>query len=335
MKPIQLFRSMAILTCVGVVFACNKNNVNSGGSGGDNATELQTQADDHAQVSNEDEAVSNDVNTALYSQASIAGNSVSSMESGTTSVNSTEQVNGVTGPIHGLICDATVVVNTESDPRTITITYDGTNCAGNRTRHGVVVISIPANEHWGDKGAVVTVDVQNLVITRLRDNKSITINGTKTFTNVSGGLLTKLSSLGTITHTIAGNVSVTFDNGSQRSRSISKQRVFTYDNGIVITTTGTHTDSLGNTNVAEWGTNRFGVGFESLISQDKVIRQDCDFRLVSGQNQILRTDNVTLQITYGLDANGDPTSCPGTGTYYMKIVVTKKNGVILTKILPY
>jgi hypothetical protein len=199
----------------------------------------------------------------------------------------------------------------------------------------VVVISIPAGIHWRDKGATVTVDVENLVITRKRDNKSITINGTKTFTNVSGGLLENLSSLGTITHTVSGSLSITFSNGAQRSWSLSKQRVFTYDNGIVITTTGNHSDSLGNTNVAEWGTNRFGVEFESLISQPKVIRQDCDFRLVSGQNQVLRSDEVSSVITYGLDANGDPTSCPGTGTYYLKIVVTKANGTILTKILPY
>src|SRR4029077_10454009 len=184
--------------------ACNKNSVNNGGTGSD-AADLQVQADDQAQVSSEDEALSNDINTALYSQASIAGSASSSSVSGTTSVNSTDQANGVAGPILNLICDATVVVNTDSDPRTITITYNGTNCWGNRTRTGVVVISIPAGVHWRDKGAVVSVDVQDLVITRKRDNKSITINGNKTFTNVSGGLLENLSSLGTITHTVSGN----------------------------------------------------------------------------------------------------------------------------------
>jgi hypothetical protein len=334
MKPIHFLRFSVILTSAAVLYACNKNNAGNGG-GTTNSTELQTQADDQAQVANEDEAVSNDVNTALYSQPSIAGNSSNSSMSGTTAVNGTEQVNGVTGPITNLICDATVVVNTDSDPRTITITYNGTNCWGNRTRTGVVVISIPAGIHWRDKGAAVTVSIQNLVITRKRDNKTFTLNGSKTYTNVSGGLLENLSSLGTITHSISGSLSIGFDNGTERDWSVSKQRVFTYDNGIVITTTGTHTDSLGNTNVAEWGINRAGVQFESLISQPKVIRQDCDFRLVSGENQILRSDDIHAVITYGLDANGDPTSCPGTGTYYFKVVVTKANGVILTKILPY
>ena len=103
----------------------------------------------------------------------------------------------------------------------------------------------------------------------------------------------------------------------------------------MITTTGTHSDSLGNNNVAEWGTTRFGLGFESLITQAKVIRQDCDYRLVSGQNEVLLSNGASLIITYGLDAEGNPTSCPGTGTYYYKVVWTNANGVTITKILPY
>ena len=333
MKTTNALRIMMLVACIGIFFACKKTNVANSGSS-TSSDDLQTQADDQSQVSNEDEAVTNDANTALYSQASIAGNNSSSTSSGTTTVMGTE-VNGAGAPITGLICDATVVVDASSDPRTITITYNGSNCWGNRTRTGVVVISIPAGIHWSDKGAAVTISIQNLKITRVRDGKSITLNGSKTITNVSGGLLVNLSSLGSITHTIAGNLSITFDNGKQRVWSVSKQRVFSYDNGIVITTTGTHTDSLGNNDVAEWGTNRFGVVFESLISAPKVIRQDCDFRLTSGQNTILRSDNITTVITYGLDANGDPTSCPGTGSYYFKAVVTTPNGKVYTIIYPY
>jgi hypothetical protein len=334
MKTINLFRVVMITTCMGLFFACKKDN-SAGGGSSNNQTDLQTQADDQSQVSGEDEAMTNDINTALYSQSSIAGTSSSSPESGVTTSNGIDQTNGVTGPITGLICDATVEVNTSSDPKTITITYNGTNCWGNRKREGVVVISIPAGVHWSDKGATVTISVQDLKITRVKDGKSIVLNGTKKITNVSGGLLVNLASLQTITHAITGDLSITFESGKQRVWSVAKQRVFTYDNGIVITTTGTHTDSLGNSNVAEWGTNRFGIGFESLISQPKVIRQDCDFRLVSGQNTILRTDNITTVITYGLDASGEPTSCPGTGTYYFKAVITTASGVSYTIIYPY
>jgi hypothetical protein len=341
MKTTNLFRLTFLVASMGFVFACNKNNTGNTGTGASNSNaDLQTQADDQAQISNEDEAVTNDANTALYNQASTAGSSAnSSLASATTTVmgGPSEQttVNGAGLPILNLICDASVVVDTTSTTKTITITYNGTNCWGNRTRTGVVVISIPRGVYWKDAGATVTVSIQNLQITRLRDGKTITLNGTKTITNVSGGLLVDLATLGTITHSISGNLSITFGNGSQRVWNVSKTRVFTYNNGIVITTTGTHTDSLGNTDVAEWGTNRFGTEFESLISQPKVIRQDCDFRLVSGQNTILRSDNISTVITYGLDANGDPTGCPGSGTYYFKAVVSFPNGTTFTEIAPY
>jgi hypothetical protein len=339
MKTANLFRLALLAAGIGFVFACNKSNMGNSGSGSSNTnSDLQTQADDQAQISTEDEAITTDANTALYNQASTAGSGAgSSLASATTTVMGSEQTaaNGAGGPILNLICDASVVVDTTSTTRTITITYNGTNCWGSRTRTGVVVITIPKGIYWRDAGAVVTISIQNLKITRIRDGKTFTLNGTKNITNVSGGLLVDLATLGSITHTISGSLNVTFDDGRQRDWSVSKQRVFSYNNGIVITTTGTHTDSLGNSNVAEWGTNRFGTGFESLISQPKVIRQDCDFRLVSGQNTILRTDSITTVITYGLDANGDPTGCPGNGTYYLKAVVTFPNGTIFTKILPY
>src|SRR6185503_13416176 len=111
---------------------------------------------------------------------------------------------GVTGRfegIQGTICDATVTMDLVSNPRTITITYDGTVCSGAfHKRQGVVVISMAQDVQWKNQGAAVTVTFQNLKITRLRDNKSITINGAQTYTNVSGGLLVNLQALGTITH---------------------------------------------------------------------------------------------------------------------------------------
>jgi hypothetical protein len=109
--------------------------------------------------------------------------------------------------------------------------------------------------------------------------------------------------------------------------------VFTYDNGIVITTTGTYSDGTNN-DIAEWGTDRFGDAFTSRISEPKVIRQDCDFRLTGGQNTLIISKGTAV-ITYGLDVNGDPTGCPGTGTYYYKLVWTGNNGKIYTLIAPY
>jgi hypothetical protein len=335
MKTNLTFRFAIIIAivCAGAFFACKKSSSSSNSTTTD-SNNLSAQADDQTRVSNEDENASNDAEAALNSSASFSGESIKSvLHSGSTTVLG-DKVDS-SGSNDTLICDASVVYDTTVSPKTITITYNGTNCWGNRTRTGTVVISLPVSEHWRDVGASVTINIQNLKIKRIGDNTSIILNGTKTITNVSGGAWVELANQMTITHTVSDSLSITYPNGSQGLWNVAKQRVFTYNDGVVVTTTGTHTDAQSNTDVAEWGINRFGTSIESLISVPKVIRQDCDFRLVSGQNMILRSDSLNSTITYGLDAQGNATTCPGTGSYYMEIVWSGPNGRTYPIILQY
>jgi hypothetical protein len=324
--------AVCLLSCI-TIYSCKKD---VSASGDTSTANVSTTGDDVQQVSNESELINNDANTALNGQAAFSGSSISALQTGTVAVDGEQENVAVSGLIdsHHLICDATVTYDTANNQRVITIVYDGTKCWGNRTRTGTIVITMPVSQHWKDVGATATVNIQALKITRLRDNKSIVLNGTKTIVNVSGGLLKDLAGLQTITHTINGSLKIDFNNGTSRTWNVSKQRVFTYDNGIVITTTGTYSDGTNN-NIAEWGTDRFGDSFTSLISAPKVIRQDCDYRLVSGQNTVILSKGIAV-ITYGLDSNGDPTGCPGLdGTYYFKLVYTANNGKVYTIIWPY
>jgi len=311
MKTSNFFRIALVAASLTFMFACKKDNSSS--SSTPSTTNLQTSSDDQAMASNENEAVSNDATAALTVSPSISG----------ASINETGKPGGsvLGGGDSAGICDATIAFDTTSSTKTVTITYNGTNCWGNRTRTGTVVISVPKGVHWADKGATVSISIENLKITRVRDGKSIVINGTKTITNKSGGLLINLATLPSITYDLSDTLSIAFDNGSLRTWNASKERVFTYSNGIVITTTGTHSDGT-NSDIAEWGTNRFGVSYSSRITAPKVIEQSCDFRLVSGQNTITSGDKFTAVITYGLDANGIPvTSCP-TGNFYANVAWT-------------
>jgi hypothetical protein len=244
--------------------------------------------------------------------------------------------NGLVGSadgITGLPCNATAILDSANGLRRITITFNGANCTNTRTRTGVILLTMPLTQHWKDAGAAVTINVQNLKITRISDNKSITVNGTIVATNVSGGRLRDLAGLGTIIHTITSSgVTVTFDNNTQRTWQIAKKRTFTYNNGIVITTIGTHTEG-SVTGISEWGTNRFGNDFITTISQPMVIREDCSWRLVSGQVTHSRL-LANVVVTFGLDSAGNPVTCPS-GSFYMKIVWTNINNVVRTYIIPY
>jgi hypothetical protein len=278
----------------------------------DSSTELTTHADDQNRVSTQLDAVSNDASLAVESSAAYSGR--------------------VQNPPFTL-CDATAVFDSVSSPRTVTITYNGTSCNGNYTRTGTVVVTLPSSVHWKDQGASITLNYQNLKVTRLADNKSITINGSHTITNVTGGLLFNLSNGQSIIHTVSSSgMTITFDDNTQRTWQVATRRTFTYNNGIVLTITGNST--VGNTEgVAEWGTNRFGHDFMTTITQPLVIRQDCAFRLTSGQ--VTHQGFGTATATFGLDATGNPTSCPGTGHYYFKITWTGPNGGTASTILPY
>ena len=309
MKARIVTLTVAIFSLSLVFTACQKEKITAT----DYISETTAQSDDQSRFSAEIDAAANDANAALEITAGFAGRN---------------------GDIQSIICDANIVADTLGSSRTITITYNGTNCLGNRTRTGVIVISMAQGVRWKNAGAVLTVNFQNFKITRVSDDKSITINGTQAYTNLSGGLLINLPALGTITHTItSSNMSVTFDNGVQRTWQVARRRVFSFSNGVVITTTGTHTEG-STTGIAEWGTNRFGNPFTTAVTQPLIIRQDCNFRLVSGK--VAHSTNLfNAAVTFGLDAAGGPTSCPGTGTYYLKINWTGPSGIPRIVILPY
>ncbi len=278
----------------------------------DDATQFSVQSDDQSRFFGEIDAVANDANIVMESNASF---------------------NGRVENVLGTLCNATTVTDTTGSTKKITVTYNGLSCEQNRFVTGVVVLSMAKEMHWKDAGAVLTVAVQNLKITRVKDEKSITINGTKTITNVTGGRLSDLSGNKVITHTItSAGMTVTFDDSTQRTWQVAKQRVFTFSNGIVITTTGTHTDGTVS-GISEWGTNRFGNAFVATINQPLVVRQDCKFRLVSGQvtHSVLA---ATIVVTFGLDATGVATTCP-IGSYYFKLVWTSKGGLTKTVIMLY
>jgi len=302
--------SVLALTLFTTFIACKKD---SSTTQQDPGPELTVHSEDQARISTEMDAVDVDLNMALENNPAFSGRLY-----GTNS-----------------LCGAEVIPDTLNNPRKITITYAGEDCEGLHTRSGSIVISMPSGIHWKDAGAALTVTYQNYKVTRLRDNKSIIINGSHLLTNVSGSLLYQLPTLKTITHTIgSSNLSITFDDGTKRDWSVARKRVYSYNNGApLITITGTHTEGA-QTGIADWGTDRFGRAFSTAITQPLVISSDCDFRLTSGE--VMHTRNgASAVVTFGLDKNGNATSCPATGSYYFKLVWTGAGGNSQTFIAPY
>lgn len=299
--------------CSFVLFSACKKDDTSSSNNGNTDEQIATSVSDESQVTSEMDDIALDAGAAIEYDASFSGNNT---------------------VLDGIICDATVEYSTSTDPMTITISYNGSNCGGGRSRTGTIVLSMAAGTEWKTPGAHFTVTFNNLKITKTSTNKSITITGTHTVTNVSGGLLIHLATEGPITHTITSeNMKVSFDNGTARTWNVAKQRVYTYDNGAVVSITGTHTDGDDN-HVAEWGTNRAGVEFKTSSIEPVVVKQSCNFRVTSGTVKH-STNAYSAVATFGLNAVGEITGCPGTGSYYYKLVWTGQNGNNLSVILPY
>jgi len=296
----------AIFTFSAGITSCKKDNNNNTTT--DTATETKAQADDQSFFSNETDIATNDANASFEAYAGSAIQTPAGIE---------------TPPGLSLPCDATITVDTAGSTHTITITYNGNNCSLTRKRTGTVVISFPQGFKWKEANTSLSVKFVDFKVTRNIDNKSMALNGTRTITNISGGLLKNLATSDSIVHKIDDtNMSVSFDNDKQRTWETHFTRVLKYNNGIMIYTTGAIT-----------GMNRFGNAFTSTITQPLVISQSCNLNIVSGQVQHTGT-NITATVTYGLDSSGSPVnSCPL--LLYYKVLWMGPNGTSLTYIGVY
>src|SRR6185437_13861997 len=194
-----------------------------------------------------------------------------------------------------------------------------------------------AGSRWITTGDQITVEFQNLTITRLLDSKKIIFNGTHLYTNETGGsLLSLISNNATpISHTItSSNMSITFDDGSQRTWSFARLRTFSYNNGLVINESGIHTnDTL--TNISEWGTNRYGNTFTAQIRTPLTVMASCGWKVTSGM-YVLTNNSGVLTLTFGLDVNGTPvTGCALDELYYLKLAWAGSGGATYSITLPY
>ncbi|RYY65712.1 MAG: hypothetical protein EOO12_06240 [Chitinophagaceae bacterium] len=310
---ILAFTALALLG----ITACKKDSSNDD----DNETvvteQLTQHSDDQSRVSTDLEAVDNDINAAIESDPAFG------------------RVNNTARTLVLSPCDATVAFDSSSTQRVMIITFNGAPCDSFRTRTGTIYVMQPRAQRWGQPGATLRDSIVNLKITRRSDNKSITINGTRTHTNVSGGRLGNMPVGGTIVHTVEAAMSITFDNGSQRQWQAARKRTYTHPAPTVlnIAISGNHSDG-GVNDIAEWGTNRFGNAFRTRITSPLVFRSECHFRL--GAGTVLHTGLAhSLEVTYGLNIQGQPTGCPGNNPYYFKAVWTRANGNVMTVIRPY
>jgi len=306
----KLYAYFACISLICFISSCKKQEVSST----DFFDEAAIHTDDQARFSTDIDAIANDVNIALEMTPGFSGKTAS---------------------ILGSVCDATIIADTVSNPRSITITYNGTGCLTNRKRTGMIKITMDANTRWKNPGAEINVSFINLRITRLKDNKDMVFNGKFRFTNVSGELISDLASVSNVTHTIlSDDIDIIFDNGKEWSWKTARKRVYRQDNGIVIFTTGTQSGG-GIIGIGDWGNTRAGQPFLTQILLPLESREDCNFRVVRGKIEIILTDRLYATGNLGRDETGSPISCPGANSYWLELTWRDPTGTRCVLRLPY
>jgi hypothetical protein len=285
-----------------VLFSCSKK-TNPMTNSTAFTDELKVQSDDVIRVSKELDAAFNDVDSVLENPVNV--------------------------------CGGVYAIITADTPNSITITYSGKTCDAQRGRSGSISITYPPGSRWDSTGDSVNVFLNDLTIYRLPDSAKLIFYGNFAYRNISGGKLSGLAPGATAVHTLRGSgIIVTYDNGVTSNWRFTRQRSYTNNQGILVSTVGT--DSAGTVgNVADWGANRYGNSVLFVPTTPLQLSQGCGWRMTGGQ-ATLSNPSGTTNLSFGLDSTGNSTGCPLSGThYYYKMAWTGDGENPYSAVFPY
>ena len=285
----------------------------------DDTNEQGTNASDESRFQAESEQGADDANAVIQGIPTVSGKT-----DGLSAIN---------------LCNASIDT-TQKSIGLIKITYSGNNCAGTKSRSGSISIQFPYDvsngvTKWKTAGCKISLTFEHFKVTRLSDNKSLTIDGSKSISNLNGGLLKHITPGATIIHSMRGNMNVTFDNGTQRQWQIARKRSFSLTGTTLIATLYGDTTIGTNTAIATWGTNRVGDNFFITIPTPIVIAaygSSCLYEPKSGV-RVFKGIKREMTVTYGVNADGTKSmaDCP----YGYKLNWTNVKGVMKQVIKPY
>ncbi|HPB26337.1 MAG TPA: hypothetical protein PLB59_11585, partial [Bacteroidales bacterium] len=206
--------------------------------------------------------------------------------------------------------DSSVIVG---DTIIYSITFNGLNCSGRWNRVGQAEVRKHVNTHWPDAGATVYVKYLNVLFTRVSDNLTVTLNGKRIFTNVSGGRIINLGTTATsVVHRVTGSLIATFNDNTTRTWTIARLITYTGTIGNLWVTIDGFGSADGYNNLVVWGTNRSGELFYTQITQSVVRKESCNFDPCAGVKvHQIPADNKQATFTAGFDDNNLPVDVNG------------------------
>lgn len=230
------------------------------------------------------------------------------------------------------ICGASIDTSMLASQKQITITFDGNTPCGGKIRGGTIRAKLVTGDLWKDAGSVLLVTFTNYQVEHIATGTEFKYNGTKTYTNLTGGLIRTLAQNPTVSHKVRGSMAVTFEDGTQRTWWIARKNTYDANGGNTRLTVEGDT-TISNNVCTIGGINRLGHDFLLQAPSALIVLQGCGWdRPVAG----VRTHTYngrTVTLTFGVDAQGAPAG--GSCAYGYKIEWTRLNGDIGSAVIAY
>jgi hypothetical protein len=218
-----------------------------------------------------------------------------------------------------LPCDALVDVNSDANYTFVFLSFDSSDCHGAYTRNGYVAMEVPRSVQWKNQNTETLLYFDQLAITRKSDGKKLTIDGTASFTNLTGGLMHMLTAGDSLSLLFRPmDLGVRFDDTQERICRGRKKLTYRVGTGLEIALEGL-SEVNGKLNVLAHGEDRNGDSFVVSVEAPIIFSESCDYRLTGGQlsYEAVGTDG---NVTFGVNEDGDPSPCPGQGNaYYFEV----------------
>ena len=212
-------------------------------------------------------------------------------------------------PICGVTIDTSLIAQ-----KTLIFNFDGiTPCSSpSRTRAGQIRVQLTTGMHWSDAGSVLTETFINYKVTRLSDNKSVTINGVKKITNVNGNnwLAFYLGTAKLKYRERAFNVQVTFDNAQTATWNSAYTTEWSYTPSTIrydFKAVG-DTSLNGYSNVSAWGVNRYSQAFTTNYNTAILSNTYCGLWRPNEGELVHHVNGADFTLTLGVDQSGNPTT---------------------------
>ena len=150
------------------------------------------------------------------------------------------------------------------------------------------------------------------------NGKTLKIEGVDTITNISGGNWQTLMAGGSTKISQKGTSKVTFEDGTQKTWSHSREKVKTYANGVItVTVTGTEMNGADD-NIETWGVNRYNETFYAKTNSALVWSYNASssantcahWRDAIAGSYYYKGTSSNLTVTYGVTSAGTANTNP-------------------------